>query len=150
MLLKDPYRYDKLVSNQADKPCIVIGEMALIRNGLTSLLTDRLQLSTLFTDITGLYNPIATWYFNPWAKTYDYTSNVSGYKILNPTKERAIIEYIIFKDYFNEGILIEGLQTYLFQMDNNVNKLYEVADWFKIQRSLVDYWIQEALEDDYT
>lgn len=135
----------------AKKNLIVIGECALQRAGLTYHLSNLIQASTIYKDVHNCNNRFFAYYFNPWATKYEYTktSPLSKY-IFEPTPERALIEYIIFKDYFNEGILIEGLQFYIESKFYDLNKLYEVADWFKIQRSLVDYWIKEALEDDYT
>ena len=114
------YQNDILVGESCDYPVILIGPAALCRVGLTTLHTSQLQASTLSTRITGIWNPIVTWYFNPNAIRTDHTkpSHVHP-NIYEPTAERALVEYIGFHDYFDEGILIEGLQEYLFRNKNN-------------------------------
>ena len=147
-VLRDPTCYDVLVGSNMKEPAVCIGEMAFIRCGLTTLLTDVLQLSTLVTGITGIHNLIAKWYFNPWADCYEFTKPSHKHpNILVPTRERAIIEYIIFKDYFDEGILIEGLKIYI-QQNTDFTTLRDVAKYFKLKDSILDYWINEALTDE--
>lgn len=146
--LPDSYKYDELVGESCPSPRVVVGEQALSRTGLTSFMSSMLQLSTLYTDITGLTNFICTWYFNPFADRYEFTRPSHKHpNILIPTRERAICEYILLKDYFNEGILIEGIQNYLWHSNNDVSKLYEVGKHFYVNKELIDYWVNEAIED---
>lgn len=148
LVTPDTFRYYKMVGDSLESPRILIGECALARRGLTSLLSETMQLSTLYTDITGLSNFIVQWYFNPFADKYMHcTPSIQHPMIMEPDRERALIEYIIFHDYFNEGILIEGLQNYLWHNDGNYDKLAEVGKEFHLQRSYIDYWVNEAIND---
>ena len=64
-----------------------------------------------------------------------------------PTAERAIIDCILWQHRnYDEGFLIEALQSYQ-QQGHNVEDLYEVADFYKLDRRVVDYWWKEAEED---
>lgn len=127
---------------------VVAGECALQRVGLTSQLSNQIQAWTLYTDISELKSPIVAWYFNPFAKKeFDTKPSIESPNILEPTQERALIEYIMFKDYFDEGILIEGLKSYMFQHQDIVTPLYDEAIKFSVPKDIVDYWLQEARED---
>ena len=137
-----------MIVGGAGEKRVLIGEHAFARCGLTTLFTYLLQCSTLYKNITGIWSPIVIWYFNPMAEDYSYTkpSPVCS-NILEPTKERALVEYMLFHDYFDEGILIEGIQTYGFQHDNDWSKLYPVAKYFGLSVDKLEYWINEALND---
>lgn len=54
----------------------------------------------------------------------------------------------MFHDYFDEGILIEGLKNYLYEMGGDTSKLYEEAGKFHLKEDLLAYWIKEAIEDE--
>lgn len=141
----DIYKNDALVGR--DGKHILIGEQAFCRRGLTTLFSPVLQCSTLYTNITGIWNPIVMWYFNPFADRFEHTTpSPRCSNILEPTTERAIIEYIIFHDYFDEGILIEGLSTYL-QNHTDLCALYDEAAFWHLRIDWLDYWIKEARED---
>lgn len=138
--------YDRIVG--AECRCVLAGECALMRVGLTSLLMDHMQAWTLYPEINECRTVYIDWYFNPFAKEeFDTKPSVESPNILEPTQERALIEYILFKDYFNEGILIEGLKSYMFIHDGNVQPLYDEAIKFSVPKDIVDYWLQEARED---
>lgn len=138
---------DKLVGSQCR--CIVAGECALARCGLTTCISDIVQAWTLYTGITGIWNPIAMWYASPFAhQEFDVKPSPESDNVLEPTQERALIEYILYLDYFNEGILIEGLKTYMFQHDDDVSKLYEEAPKFSVPEWAVTYWLDEARNDE--
>ncbi len=65
--------------------------------------------------------------------------------LLIPTRERAIVDYIkLLEEYGDEGILIESLQSYLYNFSKDLPKLYEVADFFQLSRDSLDYWLEEA------
>lgn len=144
--LSSIYRYEDKVG--ADGKHILIGEQAFNRCGLTSFVSSTLQCSTLYIGITGIWNPFVMWYFNPFADKYEHTKpSVCNPNILVPTTERAIVEYIIFHDYFDEGILIEGLKTYLSLNNNDISAIHEEADYWHLPSNYVDYWFKEARED---
>lgn len=146
--LIDIYKNDKRVG-AVDK-YVLIGEQAFARCGLTTLFSPVLQCSTLSTGITGIWSPVVIWYFNPFADKYTHTKpSPVCENILEPTAERAIIEYIIFKDYFDEFVLIEGLKTYMFNNPKDYyERLLEESKIWHLPQDLLDYWIKEAVEDE--
>ena len=128
---------------------VLIGECALQRCGLTSQLSDVLQASTLCVGLDECYAIYVTYYFNPWAHITEFTKpSPENPLVLEPIPERALIEYIIFLEHFNEGILIEGLKNYAYENSNDFSKLYSMADYYGIKHSLVEHWINEALNDE--
>ena len=65
-----------------------------------------------------------------------------GYFI--PTEARCIIDCIRYKNItFNEESLLLAINDY-FDLGNNINELYKVADFFRVPRNVVDYWIKES------
>lgn len=144
----DTYLFDSLVGESSKDAVVLIGEQAFWRAGLTTCISNHLQCSTLVTGITGIRTPYVTWYFNPNANRYDHTVPSKKHpNILQPTQERALVEYMEFHDYFDEGILIEGIQTYLFQHNDDYSALIEEAKFWKFSTDMVEYWVSEAKED---
>lgn len=142
------YQNDKLLGSTSERPVILIGPSALSRAGLTTLHNSILDCSTLYTGINGIFNPIAMWYFNPYAERYEHTKPSPVHpNILEPTQERALVEYMAYHDYFDEGVLIEGIKSYLEQHDNNYQALLDEADYWHYHADIVEYWIKEAKED---
>ena len=83
-----------------------------------------------------------------WYHIHDienFIINVEGKRY--PTAERAIIDCILWQHRnYDEGFLIEALQSYQ-QQGHKVEDLYEVADFYKLDRRAVNYWWKEAEED---
>lgn len=149
MEIKSGDSLDFLVGSSVENGIIVSGECALQRCGLTSYLSDNIKAWTLYPEISGVQNSIVSWYFNPFAVDYiDTKSSSKSENIKIPSKERAIVEYVMFHDYFDEGILIEGLKNYLYEMGGDTSKLYEEAGKFHLKEDLLAYWIKEAIEDE--
>lgn len=73
----------------------MIGECALARRGLTSLLSETMQLSTLYTDITGLSNFIVQWYFNPFADKDAELQRLQKLADASGCSVKAIVEDLI-------------------------------------------------------
>lgn len=143
----DIYLNDNIVG--ANRKTILVGDSALCRRGLTTLFSSTLKVSTLYPGINGIKSNIVMWYFNPFAQDYfDTTPSPVCSNILEPTQERALIEYIMLLENFDEGILIEGLKTYAFQHDGDYSKLYKMLNKIPVRRSLLDYWINEAETDE--
>lgn len=142
------HRYDNLVGTNSVEPIVMLGEQALSRVGLVRSLLTTLQCSTIYVGYDGQGNDICRWYFNPLALRYEHTKPSPYHPmILEPTRERALIECMLLKEYFNEGILIEGLKDYLYYEENPVEKLHNEAKFWKFPLDTVDYWIKEAEED---
>lgn len=136
-------KYDYLITERH----VLCAACALSRNGLTSHSTQHLCLQTPYAEIDGTCVVYITYFY---CKNIDYeyfvTPETTNPLILKPTKERAIVEYILNEKWCDEGILIEALKTYL-QWFRNDEELYCVADFFGLDRKTLDYWIKEALED---
>lgn len=140
-------KYDELVGSNCGK-IVCVGRCALSRCGLTTCISDIIQAGTLFEGIDGIYNPIAMWYQTPYAKMdFDTKPSPVHPNVLEPTKERALVEYIYLVDKLEEGILIEGLKTYAFQKDGDYSGLYKMLDKIDVSKETLDYWIKEAEED---
>lgn len=138
--------YDNIVGKEME--CVLAGETALFRSGLTYAQSYTLDVWTNYEDIpNGLFAVFVRYYQNPLAKDFKYTiESTTNSRIHEPTKERAIVETIKFHDYFNEGILIEALQNYI-AGNPDMALVYEVADYFKVSRDDIDYWFNEAREE---
>lgn len=137
------YDYDSL----ADKKVVLCCSCALSRAGLTAYDPVHLDMMTQIKELDHFCMVYATYYYYPYID-YEHwiTPETTNPLILKPTKERAITEYILNEKWCDEGILIEALKTYL-QWFRNDSELYTVADYFGLNRTTLDYWIREALED---
>lgn len=77
---------------------------------------------------------------------YEVIPSPTNPLLLQPSKERALVENILHLDWIDEGLLIEALQTYLDQFYDE-EKLYRVAAYFGLDKDTLNYWIKEAKED---
>lgn len=136
-------RFDHLITEKH----VLCAACALSRNGLTTHSTEHLCLQTPYAEIDGVCVVYITYYYY---QNIDYdhwlTPESSNPLILKPTKERAIVEYILNEKWCDEGILIEALKTYL-QWFRKDEELYAAADFFGLDRKILNDWMQEALTD---
>jgi len=81
----------------------------------------------------------------------DYDNYVRQYTddLLVPTAERALVDYIRFEKIQDEGTLLWAMQDYLDSPNCDIDKLYEVSDFYNVPREEVDYWITEAKTEPY-
>lgn len=136
--------YDRLAEKGLSHPVVLAGECALQRNSLTTYVSDKIQCWTSLPSIHGVDSPFIAYYFSPLSGDIRYTEKASTCsKLLVPSPERALVEFIMFHDYFGEWILLEGLQTYM-RRYNTDNKLYKVARDLNLQQSRVLEWLTEA------
>ena len=130
------------------KPTVVCNACAMGRAGLSNCITWKLDLWTSYESLHKADIGLAVYYYK---ENIDYDNYLIPDKdnpfILVPTKERAIVEAII-DDMLDEGILIESIQNYL-QFFCNMDLLYEVADFYKLDRDTLEYWLQEAREETW-
>lgn len=124
-------------------PVVVAGESALARTGLISLVTDFVGCWTPSPILGKIQTIYVGYYFNPLYGEESTKPSRYNFNILEPTKERAILEYIKWIEYFNEGYLIEALNTYGY----DYSLLYEKAPEYGVSKEDLDYWIKEAKED---
>lgn len=142
--MKEFYPYD----NNYTEKSVITGACALARAGLTTGSLKHLDLQTDIKDLDGLQTIPCSFHFNA-SIDYDYalSPSKSNHVLLQPTKERALVESIKHLDWVDEGILIEALHTYLDYFRDD-EKLYACANHFGVSRDTIDYWIQETLEDE--
>lgn len=136
--------YDNLVTEKR----VLCGPCALARAGLCTYSTVLLFLETPYKEIDGICAACITyWYYPNIDYEYELTPNIENPLILQPSKERALVEFIMRGKAADEGILIEALQSYLLWFRND-EKLYKCAEHFGVSKETIDYWIQEAEEDE--
>lgn len=143
-------RYDSMVGKELERPYICCCTSALYRAGLTYLCTDTIQCWTLYADLNALRALYVQYFFNPLLnRTFGEDCNPSPFSenILEPNRERAIIEGMFYSEYMDEGVLIEGIQNYLFSEKDDPYKLYDLAPKYLLPRNRLDYWINEAREE---
>ena len=129
---------------ERDCATLLVGESALSHNGLVS----GYNHYVINTDIQPMDKvSIGTITFEYWhLNDYLYTTEIQS-RLFIPTPERAIIDCIIWQNKnYDEGFLIEALQTYQ-EQKHDVSDLYECADHYLVPHEVVDYWWQEALEE---
>lgn len=126
---------------------VITGACSLARCGLIMLSTTHLDLQTTIKDLDHFHTNVFTYYYNPHIDyEYEVTPSPTNYYLLKPSKERALVECILHLDWIDEGLLIEGLQTYIDQFYDE-NKLMQVAEHFHLDKNTLEYWINEARED---
>lgn len=141
--MQELYRYDKYFTNEY----VLTGTSALERAGLVLANLNNLDLQTAYSDADHLKTVAGTYYYNPCIDyNYCLQPSESNPLLLKPTKERALVECILHLDWIDEGLLIEGLQTYINQFWNE-KKLYEAADHFGLDYATLEYWLEEARND---
>lgn len=123
------YKGDYLVLHEA---CLYYG-----------MSNDFIGFTEILEESTTIKNPR-----NRYIKIHNYDKehfmikDTKGYFI--PTEARCIIDCIRYKDIaFNEEGLLLAINDY-FDLDNTKDELYEVADFFKVPRKVVDYWIEKS------
>jgi len=146
MPIANMYPYDK---NVRDEVVVLCCECALSRSGVgmqTGQVVDRF---TRFETLDNLDLVVMHFVYNP---NIDFTNYVTPMEnnplILLPTPERAIVESIIYLDYCDEGELILAIQMYI-DWKKNIDLLYEVAEFFKLKKETLDYWIKEARDETW-
>lgn len=136
--------YDDLVTEKK----VLCGPCALARAGLCTYSTVLLFLETAYKEIDGICAACITyWYYPNIDYEYELTPGEKNPLILHPSKERAIVEFIMRDKAADEGILIEALKSYLLWFRND-EKLYKCAEHFGVSKETIDYWIKEAEEDE--
>lgn len=136
------------VDKNVKKPSILCNSCALARNGLIAQTGIHLDLFSQLKDAEALDAGFVTYYYN---ENIDYDNYVTPMKtnsnLLLPTRERALVEYLLLEKWCDEGTLIEALKTYKL-LEGVYDRLYEVADFYKLPRETLDYWIHEAETDE--
>lgn len=140
----DYRRYDNLVGFTCGK-VVLAGECALSRCGLVYTESDSLRVYTLHQVPPGLTNAVAIWYFSPYAdKYFDTNPSPRNSSILEPTQERALIESIMFQEYFTPDLIEEAMRTYKEQHSGNWSALFTEGDKFNLPVDALTYWINKA------
>lgn len=137
------YQYDKFIEFDT----VECGSTALARSGLIMFNLMHLNIMTSRCTLDHLNAGFATLHYNSSIDfDYEVTAEPENPRLRRPSKERALVECILHLDWIDEGLLIEGLKSYLDYFWNE-EKLREVADHFGLAQETLDYWLQEARED---
>lgn len=140
----EPYIYD----NNYTKIAVLTGACALTRNGLTTGSLQHLDIQTDIESLDGAQTIPCSFHYNAVIDyVYELTPSRSNSLLLLPSKERALIETLAHLNWCDEGILIEALKSYLLWFRDD-KKLYSCAEHFGVSKETVDYWINEALNDE--
>lgn len=140
------YIYD---NNVKDEIVVICCECALARNGLIYHTGHIVKRFVKYKDLDNLNLVEMKFVYNPNIDYENYVTPEPHNKlILKPTKERAIVEAIQYLDYCDEGELIIALQNYM-EQQKDLELLYRVAEFFKLKKETLDYWLQEAREEDW-
>lgn len=134
-----------------DKFCcgVVTLNTAVARNGLTYTRPGYLDLGTDKIELRDIQaNAFRYIYYPNLDREHYLVPSEFNKNLLIPTRERALIDYVILQEeYGDEGILIESLQSYLRDYEKDLPELYKVADFFKLNRDTLEYWLNEAREE---
>ena len=145
-MLKERYQESDWDVNFTKK-YVICNACALFRNGLIYFSSKHLDLFTNIANLNEIRTQVVSYYYNPDIDyEYEVTPSETNPLLLRPSKERALVECIKFLDYVDEGLLIEGLKSYLDYFWDD--KIYEVGEHFGVTKETLDYWFQEA-RDDY-
>lgn len=137
-------RYDRYVEQLS----VICGQCALARCGLINSNWIHLDLWTRYKELDGIDSAIIKYFYNPAIDyTYEVFPEQSNPNLLLPSKERAIVEYIMCEKWRDEGILIEALQAYVRDYGNHLAQLFVVAEFFSLSEEELDYWLNEAREE---
>lgn len=138
--------YDKEIKT----PHIICGQCAIARNGLTTQNYIHLDVYTTFRELDKLSLAVLTFHYKEKIDKEHYLRPmITNPNLLLPIPERAIVEYILDEELCDEGTLIEALKTYLgIPHRCSLELLYEVADFFGLQKDTLDDWILEAETDE--
>ncbi|MCD8020915.1 MAG: hypothetical protein LUF92_15485 [Clostridiales bacterium] len=128
---------------------IITLNTAVARNGLTTFARSFLDLATDKTDLKDMHSLYCRYIYYPVLDREHFLEpEETNPALLLPTVERSLVDYIILQEeYGDEGILIESLQTYLYDYGDRLSKLYEIADVLGLKKETLDYWLNEAREE---
>lgn len=124
---------------------LIVGHAALTRTGLIHGTT----AFDFYTPYPGLH--LVRYPGNIMLTHYNFTDSEyltvfdEDRHIYLPTKERAIVDGMAWcKQSYSEGELIEAVQNYDYANNGDFAEVYKVAEHYNVDRSIVDYWIDEA------
>ena len=139
------YPYDRYLEG------IMTLSTAANRVGLCHFNSWFLELATDDEKLDGIRLPMCRYVYYPNLDRLHYlVPSADNSKLFIPVKERVIVDYIKLEDnYGDEGILIETLQNYLRNYEKDLDKLYEVASFYELSKEQLDYWLNEARNDNY-
>lgn len=150
MIRVDGREFDVIVGEGIERPYVCCCCTALCRAGLTYLRLNTIQTWTMFADLHGVFTGYTEFFFNPLMdRTIGEDCRPSPFHpmILEPTQERAIVESVFYREYVDEGILIESLQNYIEQHNNDCSLLYDLAPKYMLKEKDLTYWLNEAREE---
>lgn len=127
---------------------VLAGACALSRRGLTTITPAFLQLYTNDVKFDGFSFGVGMYIYKPNLDYLNYVTPMSTNKnLLLPSRERAIVEYLLLEKWCDEGTLIEALKTYQLLVDD-YTELYRVAEFYGLSADKLEYWMYEAETDE--
>lgn len=141
--MAEKYSFDKYYTERS----VISGSCALARCGLTTCNAEHLDLQTTIEALDGMMLvPCNFHYCENIDYEYEVIESSTNPILLQPSKERALVECIKNPDWCDEGILIEALKSYLLWFYDE-EKLFRCAKHFGVEKSMVEFWLNEARED---
>lgn len=138
------------LAHMQDKNYVICADTALDYWGLTLRRISTIHVLTSYRELDGLNFLYLVIYH--YSDDIDYENYLIPYehnsKILFPTQERAIIDIIKIgvENIIDEGTFLDALYNYKEGLYYNYNLLMKVADFYKLDRTKVDYWLNECEE----
>ncbi|MCM1172518.1 MAG: hypothetical protein NC393_10365 [Clostridium sp.] len=137
----------EVAKNLVTEEMVVCGTTALTYNGMTTYSSPHLRLMTQYKELDGCDVVFLSYYYYTYIDRVNWIRHdVDNPLILIPSRERAIIDYLMNERWCDEGVAIDALKDYL----NNfcdMSELYRVADFYKYSKETLDYWLEEARND---
>lgn len=150
MISKYGREYDEIVGPQVSERYICCCSTAFSRCGLTSWRANLIQAWTIYPEINRVRSWYTQFFFNPLMYDHfgeDCKPSPFSKNILEPTQERTIVEGVFYREYMDEGILIEGLQNYIESHKDDCSLLYDLAPKYRLKEKDLTYWLNEAREE---
>lgn len=123
---------------------ILAGPSALALSGLTDYVDSDLIVWTNKEGINGLHNGFVQYCFNPEIDTNNnLIPNEHNRKIMVPTQERAILEYIRLQKYFSKVMLVDALVKYDQLNNGDLSKLLDMAPMYHCTKNMVAKSVRE-------
>lgn len=130
-----------------DKKYILTGDSAFVYNGIS---VSGIYYPDLLTNGDLGYMQIhgrVSYCFVQYEINYrDYVSPMKDApNILVPTPERAIVENIKTNlEFIDEGYFVDSLERFTWEKRYSYDKLIEVAEFFCVEKDIIDYWLEEC------
>lgn len=124
---------------------LLTADSALYFNGLCGGIGSCKSITTTTAEFNGIRSLRKMFFFREIQDTTNFISRIVEEKYLVPTAERALVEAVKYDDT-DLGYVFESFCKYL-DRNEDLTKLYEVADFYDVPRDKIGWWIKEVHED---